>query len=104
LATLWIGEFTSQEETLKTLKLAPEKRQNLWTNLEVAPLGIDRMCVESMHRTHMGVDHDYRNILKQAFRTSLSDGWGGARIATQASDILFGTPTPVRSSAPLTVE
>jgi len=103
LANIWIGEFTSQEETLRTLKLAPEKRQNLWANLEVAPLGIDRMCVESMHRTHMGVDHDYRNILKQAFRTSLSDGWGGARIATQASDILFGTPTPVRSSANLGV-
>ncbi len=103
LANLWIGEFTSQEETLKTLKLAPEKRQNLWANLDVAPLGIDRMCVESMHRTHMGVDHDYKNLLKQAFRTSLSDGWGGARIATQASDILFGTPTPVRSSVNLGV-
>jgi len=103
MANLWLGEFMSQEETLATLKLAPEKRQGIWKNNEVKPLGIDRMVVESMHRTHMGVDHDYKNILKQAFRTSLSDGWGGARIATMVSDILFGTPTPVRSSANLGV-
>ena len=103
LADLWIGDFTSQEELLETLKLAPDKRQSLWGKLDVAPQGIDRMCVEAMHRTHMGVDHDYKHLLMHAFRTALSDGWGGSRIATQASDILFGTPTPVRSSANLGV-
>ena len=36
-----------------------------------------------------------------AFRTSLSNGWGGSRIASIVSDILFGTPSPVRSSANL---
>lgn len=103
LAELWLGEFTSQEECLKTLSLAPEKRQAIWKNTKIEPQGIDRMCVESMHRTHMGVDHDYKNILLQAFRTSLTDGWGGARIATMVSDILFGTPTPLRSRANLGV-
>ena len=39
------------------------------------------MVVEAMHRTTMGVDHDYRNLLMHAFRTSLADGWGGSRIA-----------------------
>ena len=61
------------------------------------------MIVESMHRTHMGVDHDYLHILMQAFRTALSDGWGGSRIATIVSDILFGTPAPLRSKANLRV-
>jgi carbon-monoxide dehydrogenase catalytic subunit len=103
LAHLCIGEFTSQEEPLKTLSLAPRKRQAVWAETGVAPLGIDRMCVESMHRTHMGVDHDYRNLLLQAFRTSLADGWGGARLASMVGDILFGTPTPVRSRANLGV-
>jgi len=103
LALLYLGEFTSQEETLKSLKLAPQKQQNVWEKTGVAPKGIDRMCVESMHRTHMGVDHDYRNLLKQAFRTSLADGWGGARIGSMVSDILFGTPTPLRSQANLGV-
>jgi carbon-monoxide dehydrogenase catalytic subunit len=61
------------------------------------------MIVESLHRTNMGVDHDYRNILLSAFRTSLADGWGGSRIASIVSDILFGTPEPVRSKANLGV-
>ena len=103
LANLWIGEFTAQEEILKTLNLAPQKRLGVWGKAHVAPQGVDRMVCESMHRTHIGVDHDYKHLLTQAFRTSLSDGWGGSRIATMASDILFGTPSPVRSSANLGV-
>jgi carbon-monoxide dehydrogenase catalytic subunit len=48
-----------------------------------------------MHRTHMGVDQHYENITKQCSRTALADGWGGSMVATEISDILFGTPTPV---------
>ncbi len=103
LAEAFLAEFTSQEEPLRTLGLAPPARQGLWRQRDVAPLGIDRTIVECLHRTHMGVDHDYRNILQHAFRTALADGWGGARIATITSDILFGTPTPVRSQANLGV-
>ena len=103
LADILIGEYTSQEEDLETLKLAPVKRQNLWTNLGVNPKGIDRMVVEGMHRTNMGVDHDYHNLVNHAFRVSLANGWGGSRIAMMVSDILFGTPTPIRSNANLGV-
>lgn len=103
LANLLLKEFMLQEETLSTLRLSPVKRQAVWRTQSVTPLGIDRMVVESLHRTHVGVDHDYQNILLQAFRTSLADGWGGSRIATQVSDILFGTPSPVRSDANLGV-
>jgi anaerobic carbon-monoxide dehydrogenase catalytic subunit len=103
LADLLLKEFMNQEETLATLRLAPVKQQALWRNRSSAPLGIDRMVVESLHRSHMGVDHDFRNLLLQAFRTALADGWGGSRIATQVSDILFGTPMPVRGDANLGV-
>jgi carbon-monoxide dehydrogenase catalytic subunit len=103
LANLLLKEFMLQEDTLSTLSLSPVRQQDIWRGQSVAPLGIDRMVVESLHRTHMGVDHDYRNILLQAFRTALADGWGGSRIATQISDILFGTPSPVRSDANLGV-
>lgn len=103
LANLFIAEFNRQEGALQTLKLAPVKRQNVWRNRGIKPSGIDRMVVECLHRTHMGVDHDYRNILMHAFRTALADGWGGSRIATLVSDILFGTPMPVRSQANLGV-
>ena len=103
LADLFLEEFSSQEEELKTLALAPLKQLSIWKNNNILPLGIDRMVVESMHRTTMGVDHDYRNILLQGFRTALADGWGGSRIATIVSDILFGSPSPVRSQSNLGV-
>jgi len=103
LAELFLSEFAAQEGTLETPKLSPEHRHRLWESAGVLPGGIDRMVVESMHRTHMGVDHDYRNLLLHAFRTSLADGWGGSRIASMVSDILFGSPSPVRSNANLGV-
>ncbi len=103
LAGLFLEEFMAQEEHLRTLQLAPLKRQAVWRTHDLEPKGIDCMIVESLHRTNMGVDHDYRNILLSAFRTSLADGWGGSRIASIVSDILFGTPAPVRSKANLGV-
>ena len=103
LANTFIGEFTSQEEPLKTLALAPLKTRAVWENKKIEPLGIDRMVVEGMHRTTMGVDHNYKNLLMHAFRTSIADGWGGSRVASITSDILFGTPSPVRSTANLGV-
>ena len=103
LANLFLGEFTSQEEPIRTLKLAPAKRYAVWEKQGILPLGVDRMVVEAMHRTTMGVDHDYRNLLKHAFAISLADGWGGSRAGTIVSDIIFGSPTPVRSTANLGV-
>jgi len=103
LANLFLSEFTCQEGPLATLRLAPLRRQGVWKNRAIQPSGIDRMVVEALHRTNMGVDHDYRNLLLHAFRTSLADGWGGSRVASITSDILFGTPSPVRSRANLGV-
>ncbi len=103
LADRFLDEFTRQEQSLGTLTLAPLKRRGLWEQRNVEPLGIDRMVVECMHRSHIGVDHDYRSLLTHAFRTALADGWGGSRVATLAGDILFGAPRPVRSRANLGV-
>jgi len=103
LSERFLAEFSRQEEPLETLKLAPAARAALWERKHVAPTGIDRMVVESMHRTTMGVDHDHKSLLMHAFRTSLADGWGGSMVATAVSDILFGTPSPVRSRANLGV-
>jgi anaerobic carbon-monoxide dehydrogenase catalytic subunit len=101
LADAFLEEFSSQEEVLATVALAPDKQQGRWRKTGIEPFGVDRMVVEAMHRTTMGVDHDYRNLLMHAFRTSLSDGWGGSRVASIVSDILFGTPSPVKSEVNL---
>lgn len=103
LADRMLEDFTSQEKTLKGLELAPLNRQGMWRKHDSEPLGIDRMLVESMHRSTMGVDHDHTHLLKQAMRTALADGWGGSRIASIVSDILFGTPQPVRGDVNLGV-
>ncbi len=90
-----LKEFGKQEGELLFLKRAPLKRQELWRKLGVSPRGIDREIVEAMHRTHMGVDQDYKSLLLQASRTALGDGWGGSMVATELQDIIFGTPAPV---------
>ena len=98
-----LKEFGKQEGELLFLKRAPLKRQELWRNLGVAPRGIDREVVEAMHRTNMGVDQDYKNLLLQGVRTALADGWGGSMIATELQDVLFGTPAPILSQINLGV-
>lgn len=98
-----LDNFGRQEGEVTFVRMAPESRQALWRQLKVTPRGIDREIVETMHRTHMGVDHDYRNIMLQGVRTSLADGWGGSMIATELQDILFGTPSPIRGQVNLGV-
>jgi carbon-monoxide dehydrogenase catalytic subunit len=98
-----LHEFGKQEGELLFLKKAPLKRQELWRRLGVAPRGIDREVVEMMHRTHMGVDQDYRNLMMQGARAALADGWGGSMIATELQDAMFGTPVPLVSKMNLGV-
>ena len=98
-----LAEFGRQEGELLFLRRAPLKRQEIWRREGVAPRGIDREIVEIMHRTHMGVDQDYRSLLRQGARAALADGWGGSMIATELQDILFGTPTPLLSRVNLGV-
>jgi len=77
----------------------PEATRQRWEQLGIVPRGIDREIVQTLHSTHEGVDSDYRNILLTAFRTSLADGWVGSMIGTDLSDVLFGSPKPIRSKA-----
>jgi carbon-monoxide dehydrogenase catalytic subunit len=85
---LCVAEFGRQEGELLFAKMAPLKRQELWRNNNIMPRGIDREVVELMHRTHMGVDQDYKNLTAQAARAALADGWGGSMIATELQDIM----------------
>jgi len=95
LAEKIFAEFGRQHGEIKMPLRAPEKRVKVWRESGIMPRGIDREIVETMHRTHIGVDNDYKNILMHGFRTALSDGWGGSMVATDLSDILFKTPEPI---------
>jgi anaerobic carbon-monoxide dehydrogenase catalytic subunit len=103
LADLYIAQFGQQKGQIVPVIRAPQKRQQLWAEQGVVPRGIDREVVEALHRTHIGDDQDPEHILHHAIRTSLADGWGGSMIATDVSDILFGTPAPILGQANLGV-
>ncbi len=103
LADLYLAQFGQQDGKVAPTIRAPKKRQKLWEETGVMPRGIDREIVESLHRTHIGDDQDPIHILQHAVRTAIGDGWGGSLIATDVSDILFGTPAPVLGQANLGV-
>ncbi len=94
LADAMMEDYGSRKSRLGFSDRLPEQRQELWEKLGITPRGIDRENVEMLHRTHMGVDNDYVNTLLHGLRTSLSDGWGGSMVATELSDVMFGTPKP----------
>lgn len=96
-------DFGSRRSSLAFLSRAPEQRRALWDRVGITPRGVDREIAEMMHRTHMGCDNDAPNTLLHSARCALSDGWGGSMIGTELSDVIFGTPTPSRSTSNLGV-
>ena len=98
-----LNEWGKAEGELLYLKRAPKALYEKWKKNGVLPRNIDREIVEIMHRTHMGVDQDYKNLIKQGTRASIADGWGGSMLATDLQDVLFGTPYPLQSEANLGV-
>ncbi|MBN2502752.1 MAG: anaerobic carbon-monoxide dehydrogenase catalytic subunit [Anaerolineales bacterium] len=103
LADLYIAQFGQQRGIVAPVIRAPKKRQKVWEETGVTPRGVDREVVEALHRTHIGDDQDAEHILQHAIKVALSDGWGGSLIATDISDILFGTPAPILGQANLGV-
>ena len=88
--------YIQVEGEIPFVKRVPEKTLETWRKHGVVPRGAMREIMELLHRTHIGVDQHYENITKQCTRTAIADGWGGSMVATEISDILFGTPMPVR--------
>ncbi|MBE0478437.1 carbon monoxide dehydrogenase, partial [Candidatus Aerophobetes bacterium] len=61
LAQKTLAEFGQQHGEIRMPLRAPKKRVKIWRELGIVPRGVDREIVEMMHRTHMGVDNDYKN-------------------------------------------
>ena len=81
------------------LKRAPEHTQKLWHDAGIEPRAIDREVSQSLHMTHMGCSSLPEALIKQSLRAGLSDGWGGSMAGTELSDVLFGTPRPLDTTA-----
>jgi carbon-monoxide dehydrogenase catalytic subunit len=101
LAELALEEFSEREETPVWLETTTTPgRMELFEKFGIIPLGLDSVVAEVMHRTTNGVDADAVNILLGAIKCSIAD-YTGMYLATDLSDILFGTPMPVMGAANL---
>ena len=75
-----------------------EGRLKKFNDCNILPANVNGSVVEILHQTHIGVDADPVNIIFGALKTALCD-YTGMHIATDLTDVLFGTPKPVKSEA-----
>ncbi len=101
VASRMVSFFGQQRGELPFINRAPPRRQQIWRKWGLVPRGIDREVVDILHRTHVGDDQDYEHLLMATLRCALADGWGGSMLATDITDVLFGTPVPLQSQANL---
>ncbi|HCJ10567.1 MAG TPA: carbon monoxide dehydrogenase, partial [Clostridiales bacterium] len=86
------GRYTDEPCTFLWSTIT-EGRKAKFKHCNIAPSSIDRQVVEIIHQTAMGMDADPVSIIFGALKTSLAD-YTGMHLATDISDILFGTPGP----------
>lgn len=82
--------------------LLPAKRYERLKKLGVMAPNIDMGVAQLMSRTSIGCDADPLNIILGGIRAALGD-LNGMALATELSDVLFGTPSPVVTQADLGV-
>lgn len=95
LANAALADFHEKETPVMwAATVVTPGRVKVWSDLGLMPKGIDFEISESMHRTLYGVDADPVNLLLAGLRCAVAD-LAGCYMATDLSDILFGTPGPV---------
>ena len=99
VAEIGLLEYGKPFGTQRFLKRAPESRQKIWAEQGIEPRAIDREVSQSLHMTHMGCSSMPEALIRQSLRAGLSDGWGGSMMGTEFSDVLFGTPKPIDTTA-----
>ena len=99
MSELALLEYGKPFGVQRFLKRAPEHTQKLWHDAGIEPRAIDREVSTAMHMTHMGCSSLAEALIRQSLRCGLSDGWGGSMMGTEFSDVLFGTPKPIHTTA-----
>ena len=96
-------EYGKPFGTSRWVSRAPKHTQELWEAAEITPRAIDREVSQSLHMTHMGCSSLPEQLIRHSLRAGLCDGWGGSMCGTEFSDVLFGTPKPIDTTANLGV-
>ncbi len=103
VAEIGLNEYGKIRGYQRFTERATEERLQKWEAANIRPRAVDREVVTSMHMTHMGNTADAKELVRQALRVGLSDGWGGSMAGTEMSDILYGTPMPKETEGNLGV-
>ena len=105
VALVTLGDFQSQDHDKPcswiASTLTPKRLEKL-AALHVLPHNIDAVVTGIMARTNVGCDADPVNLVLGGVKGALAD-FNGMCLATEISDVLFGTPTPVVTAANLGV-
>lgn len=97
-----LEDFSRREGTLNWLQItANPKSREIWEKLGVMPRNAHAEIAMSVVRTSMGCDADAASLIKEAAAMSLVDGFAGLHMATDIQDVLFGTPSAIKTSARL---
>ncbi len=99
VAEVGLLEYGKPFGTQKFAERPPQHTKDLWAAADITPRAIDREVSQSMHMTHMGCSSLAEALIRQSLRAGLSDGWGGSMMGTEFSDVLFGTPKPIDTTA-----
>lgn len=105
VALITLGDFQNQDHDKPCTWIAAtltEKRLERLAGLHALPHNIDAVVTQILARTHVGCDADPVNLIVGGVKGALAD-YDGMCLATELSDILFGTPRPAVTAANLGV-
>jgi len=96
------NRLKGEGESTWTVKKQIPARVEKYRSHMVMPHGIHATISDLVTQAHVGMDNDPVNLVFSAVRVGLAD-LAGKWIATDISDVVFGTPRPVASEANLGV-
>ena len=91
------GTYTGKPPVWLSTTVTKDRMEN-FNARDIIPANVNGSVVELLHQTHIGVDADPVSIIFGGLQCALSD-YTGMHIATDLTDIIFGTPKPVKSEA-----
>ena len=100
LALQEFAEVNESKELTWITKYSNATRNQKFRDTDIMPAGINLSLAKLLHQTHIGVDADPVNIIFGGLKAALSDV-AGEHLATDLSDVLFGTGVPVVTEANL---
>ncbi|BDY05847.1 anaerobic carbon-monoxide dehydrogenase catalytic subunit [Ferrimonas sp. YFM] len=101
VATLTLEDYQNQDHDTPCRWIQaslPPKRLEKLESLHALPHNIDATVAQIMARTHIGCDADPTNLFLGGVKGALAD-FNGMTLATELSDAMFGTPSPVVTEA-----